>query len=587
MPNELVCDLFDYLDGWDIHHAFSRLNIRFESFVNRSLLPLRINLSSKSQSTIEENCRNVIIPNRHRLFSLHLYTHPVIRTFFDYCIIDDSFIRLQSIILRGLPANKLLAILFHLNFLPRLSSLTIYLEDDYYYNLSDIYRLLFRLPALKYSKVSVTDCEESDLHLPMPINGKASTIEHLVINFPCTVGELTSLLHHTPHLQRLTCCDRLIETDNSEKNRDEPLTLLQLKSICIDECEITFDEFEPFIKRISSQLRTLRFKTSSSDYFDAQRWKQLIKKHMPHLQKFHFSCGLYTGSPTGMIVAFNGETINQFTSTFWTDRHCFFEMATTDDELVYSINSKKSVLNETFHSKFCFFHSRKMWFDHPLSNEIVHFNAMKSVDLQSKTTTTRPIQLTINEYPADAWKPELIDAMKPCFDAVEFTHLNINCIGLPFKILIEIIHLLPNLLSLELSFLTRLQSQSLSFEDSEMLLLVSITNKITKVKVDHIQSIEQMHLLMDLCPRMRYLEVGYTTDNDLEKIIGSISMSSNTRALYLCSLCLCKTGSQEQLIDTLNNMIDFERLFQPESKAFRNYVIHRGQNKVFLHWNLS
>lgn len=532
---------------------------------------MRTNLSSKSQLTVQEHCRNVIIPNRHHLLSIHLHTQPIIRTFFDYCTIDESFTCLQSILLRGLQANKLLTILFHLNFLPRLFRLTIHLEDDYYYNLADIYRLLFRLPVLKYSRVSVHDYEESDIHLPMSINGKVSTIEHLVIDFPCTIEELTSLLYHTPYLKHLTCSDRIVETDKSERKNEELLTLVHLKSIHFDECEVSFDEFEPFIKRISSQLRTLRLSTVSEDYFNGQRWKQLINKHMPHLQNFHFKCCLYTGYPTGMIAESN-ETINQFTSTFWTDRNCFPELTTTGEELIYSINTKRFIRKKQKFfigiSIFCSYF-RKMWFDQPAK------------------ITTQPIQLTIRDYPVDVWGTELIEIMKPCLTSVGFTHLNIDCNGLPFKILTEIIHLLPNLVSLQLSHTAILQSQSLSFEDSEMLLLVSITNKISKVKVNQIQSIEQMHLLMDLCPRMRYLEVEYTTDNDLEKIIGSISMCSNTRALYLCSLGVCKIDLHEQIIDTLNKMIDFERLFQPESRTFRNYVIHRGHNKLVLDWNLS
>lgn len=203
------------------------------------------------------------------------------------------------------------------------------------------------------------------------------------------------------------------------------------------------------------------------------------------------------------------------------------------------------------------------------------------------TTITRPIQLTIQGYTNETWEPAYIDTMKPCFTAIEFTHLTIDCHGLPIGLLVDIVRLLPNLLSLQLSSWTDLHLQSLSFEDSEMLLLVSITNKISKVKVDQIQTIEQLQLVMDLCPRMQEFHVGYTTDNDLEKIIGCISLNNETRALYLRHLCLSMNNSNEEIVRTLHDMISFESLFQLESKSFRDYVIQQRDKNVFLHWNLS
>ncbi len=58
-----------------------------------------------------------------------------------------------------------------------------------------------------------------------------------------------------------------------EINRNEErLTLSHLSHISIDNCEIEFDEFEVFIKRISSQLRMLCLTTFwNPAYLDANR----------------------------------------------------------------------------------------------------------------------------------------------------------------------------------------------------------------------------------------------------------------------------------------------------------------------------
>jgi hypothetical protein len=230
-----------------------------------------------------------------------------------------------------------MTILFYLNSLPQLSSLTIILEEDYYFNLSDIFRLIFRFSSLKYTKVSASDCEESDILIPMSINEKPSPIEHLVINFACTIKEITSLLQHTPVLRRLTC-ERLVETDEIY-NKEEPLTLLHLTNITIDDCEIGFNEFEIFIKKISSELQLLRLKTSSPSYLDAKRWKQLIKKHIPHLHEFHFDCR--TDAELLTDITPDPETLIQFTSPFWMERNWFFEFEDTADGYTYSIHPAK------------------------------------------------------------------------------------------------------------------------------------------------------------------------------------------------------------------------------------------------------
>jgi len=277
----------------------------------------------------------VIIPNKHRILSLHLSGHSLIHEFFMHCNIDSSFNRLESVVLSGVSDYKLLLILCSLNSLPRLFSLTMLLEEDSYYNISDIYRIIFRLPSLKFNKLSLADVEETNIFIPMAINKTFSTIEHLVINHCCNLDELTSILCHTPHLRYLTC-EQLVETDEISK-KEVRLALSNLTRACFHNCNVDFDAFEMFIKKISSQLEVLRLETSSHpDYLNATRWKQLIRKHIPRLRKFHFDHQVY--DPVFNKLSPNHEAINQFASTFWIERQWFFEFKDSIDEHVYSIH---------------------------------------------------------------------------------------------------------------------------------------------------------------------------------------------------------------------------------------------------------
>ncbi|CAF2865435.1 unnamed protein product [Rotaria sp. Silwood2] len=575
LSNELLYEIFDYLDGYDIYKGFSKLNIRFHNLISFSSLPLKINFSKKSQPTLEHCCRNVIIPNKHRLLSLHLDSHSIIHNFFIHCYIDSSFNHLQSIILSGFSDYKILMILFYLNSLPCLSSLTIELEDDSYYNISDIYQIIFRLPCLKFNKMSLLNYDELNISIPISINQKFSIIEHLILNHDCNIDELTSILSHTPQLRHLTC-QHVVETDEIV-NKEILLTLSNLIHVSFVECSVKFDILEKFIKKISSQLKVWHLNTfEETAYLDANRWRRLITNHIPHLCKFYFNHHM---SINNNDIFPNCESINQFTSIFCTKRQWFFEFKDQLDTFVYSI-----------------YPYRKTWYNHyeyeqfdVYSDGNIHQQTSKFIDISCQQETTnsfiQSIQLTIENHAFAVWYPSYTDHMKPCLLAVKFTHLKIHCNDTPIDMLIELIHLMPNLQSLEVLSLPLVNLTDLSRENTEMLLLVSINNKITKVKFDKMVEINQIHFLMNLCPRMQYLEIGYTTENNLENIVGSISMNNTTHILYLCGLCLYVSDANEKTIQRLHSIIDFERLFHPV-KAFCDYTIRRIGDKIYLKWKL-
>jgi hypothetical protein len=338
LSNELFYEIFDYLDGCDIYKAFSNLNIRFQNLISCSSIPIKVDFNLNSKSLVEHRCRHFIIPNKHRLLSLHLRSETLIDEFFKYCTIDSSFNRLESIVLGGLTDRTLLWILFYLNSLPHLSSLTICMEEDYYYNLGDIYRLIFSLSALKYNKLMLFSYEELDIVVPNVINQKFSCIKYLVIDHACTLNELSSLLYHTPQLCHLTC-ERLVDIDEIVK-KDLPITLSHLRYISIGECQIDFNEFEVFIKEISSQLQVLRISISwNSTYLDGNRWEQLIKKHMPHLNKFHFNYDQYTDDDFSIDSGY--AFINRFTSPFWIERQWLSELRIDLREIFFSVHPYK------------------------------------------------------------------------------------------------------------------------------------------------------------------------------------------------------------------------------------------------------
>ncbi|CAF3921543.1 unnamed protein product [Rotaria sordida] len=352
LSNDLFYEIFDYLDAYDIYKAFSKLNIRFYNLLTFSSLPLKINLSKQSESILEHCCRNVIIPNKHRILSLHLNGDSLINKFFTYCNIDSSFNRLQSIILSGLSDYKLLMILFYLN-----------------------------------------------------------TIEHLVLNHHCNIDELTSILTHTPHLRYLTC-RHPVEIDEIAR-KEILLTLPNLTYICFVRCALKFDILEKFMRKISSQLQVWHLNTyEDAAYLDANRWKRLIKIHIPHLRKFYFNH--HMSIDDGDIVP-NCESINQFTSIFWIERQWFFELKDELHQFVYSI-----------------YPYRKRWYDNDEYEQFdinldVNTHQQKStyIDISRQQETTNSfiqsipcIQLIITDNVFAVWYPSYTDHFTQCNEMI-------------------------------------------------------------------------------------------------------------------------------------------------------------------------
>jgi hypothetical protein len=229
-------------------------------------------------------------------------------------------------------------ILFYLNLLPRLSSLTIHLEEDSQDNVKDVYRIMLCLPSLKYSKLSASYYDESNLFIPLALNQPFSTIEYLVILVGCSIKDLTSILYHTPHLRHLYC-HRLLAMDEIG-GKEVSLTLPNLTHVHFEECLVKFDAFKVFMKKICSKLQRLYLMTySNMNYLDANRWEQLIKKHMPHLCKFYLSNHVFLEYSNDIIP--DHKLITQFITPFWIERQWYFELEKYMDGLIYSINSYK------------------------------------------------------------------------------------------------------------------------------------------------------------------------------------------------------------------------------------------------------
>jgi hypothetical protein len=326
LANEVLYEIFEFLDIYHVYQAFFNLNIRFDNLITYSILPIKINISSISKSAFKHYNRDIIIPNIDRINSLR------ISNVFIYDLVSSPFnmlselLRLERLSLNNIESKYLEQLLFQLILLPLLSSLII-ISADSVKNRNTIYRQILRLPALKYCKLSLPPGRNTDEPLPIATN-EYSSIEHLIINNNICIHELDSLLSYVPQLRRFS----LQSLDDFWRNRTKvsSLVLNHLTHISLQLNRITFDQFQQLIVDLFPALQVLRISikyNSDTTYMDKDRWEQLISSHMPNLRIFDF---WYENSSSNITTNNNND---QFMTPFWIERQWSF--AQQRDQSIY------------------------------------------------------------------------------------------------------------------------------------------------------------------------------------------------------------------------------------------------------------
>ncbi len=315
LSNEILYEIFDFLDIYRVYEAFYDLNIRFQNLLSCSNLPIHINTSFLSKSNFQRYLTQFILPNIERISSLRLWNSFMFDDIFSSSENIKKFIGIKTVILDNvLSLNHL----NHLESLPNLSSLIINQSD--HTRMIDINcHSIFYLPSLKYCKLSLKGnvLFESQTNT----SNQLSTIEHLVINSEYDIQELPYLLSCIPNLRRLSIdslyrsYDRRVRTFSQVSNR---LTHVSLKLK-----NIKFRLFELFLINYFRDIQVLRISTNDDDeYMDANRWERLISSHIVNLRVFDIQ-HTYSFRYANDHLEYDNR-IKQFTTSFWVNRQWYF-----------------------------------------------------------------------------------------------------------------------------------------------------------------------------------------------------------------------------------------------------------------------
>jgi hypothetical protein len=160
---------------------------------------------------------------------------------------------------------------------------------------------------------------------------------------------------------------------------------------------------------------------------------------------------------------------------------------------------------------------------------------------------------------------------------LRITRLDIPYSGIFVGTLIDLIHHLPNLDSVRVWSLSLLKLSCISDEQISTLCLLSKTNKITKVNIQCLTELSQLQFLIDLCPRMQYLEISYLNDIDPKPFTRFILTKYLKSVFELCILCLYIAIPNDKIVEEIQDMINLEKLCD-------DYTIKCLYNKIYLRW---
>ncbi len=320
LSNELIYEIFEFLDYFHVYEAFFNMNIRFRSLLTNSNLPISISLSSMSKSAFKRYNADIIETNIDRISTLRIFDGFMYDPALSLISNILNSCRIETLVLDNIETQYLKNLLDQMLSLSSLSSLTISTVDRVN-DKSTIYRSIVRLPALNYCKLSLEGWS-SDWTLQMNTN-QCSPIEHLIITQCINLYELGCLLSYVPQLRRLS----LHSLQDSSKIWTNicPLVFHQLTHIHFNLNSIKFDQFERLIIDYFSMIHVLRLTSdwhTDSSYLNANMWEQLITFHLPNLRVFDIRFDVSesdTDDPSSIETR-----MNQFTLPFWIERQWFF-----------------------------------------------------------------------------------------------------------------------------------------------------------------------------------------------------------------------------------------------------------------------
>ncbi|CAF1233529.1 unnamed protein product [Rotaria sp. Silwood1] len=576
LSNELIYEIFEFLNNHHAFQAFYDLNQRFQNLFLNSNLLIKINISSIPKSKLQHYLTHIIKPYAYRI-ELFRLSNPFIDPCLLLLLIMKNLTQVTTLILNNIESIYIEQIVNNLSSLPVLSSLTIISIDTIQNHKNIIYNKIFRLPKLKYCQILIELLQYSK-SLSVATN-EFSTVEHLIINHEISIDQLLILLSYVPQLRRLSIGN--LKEPKINRTEKGSINLNYLTNVSLKLNNVNFNDFEILVTNYFRQIQVLTialqcigFYGNSIQYLNADRWEQLISTHMLNLRIFDFQLSYRILDSNRERQEFE-TLINKFNSTFWIEHQWFFDhhyhqMTWSNTAIFCSRNPyrKDYVLYDGL--------IQNMWssrFD--INEDPIHHICIHSTNMIKKSIDNFPNATKLTFCETFEVSRDLIAMdLNRFLPLQQLTKLTIECHHFSFEQLIELLQFTPNVHVLKLDSILLYRTNSLSIQQNDLSKLVSKINTITKVTISKEITLEKIQLFTTVFPRIEYLTINLYKE-DLQPIARFLLSKSHNNTRYLSSLCISKQRNDLMII--LENLIKSKKLL-------RDYTLKVINRKLYLWW---
>ncbi|CAF4565563.1 unnamed protein product, partial [Rotaria sp. Silwood2] len=547
-PNEIIFEIFQYLNIYYIYKAFYNINKKFQHLLFNSNIPLKVDATiTISKFNFQHFYNDMIIPNTNRITVLRISDPFIADMFITPSHLISSFICLKRLVLDNISIKSFDEIIKNSNVVfPELNTLIIYPNDNQIL-LYFLYRTVHLL-KLKYFKV---EYEIKILQTPIYYHldkNLISTIEHLVINIYFPYDTFYDVVCRMHKLRSLSI-DLLTDSDypNVPSFNLNPSSFENLKRVCLKLQKIRFNKFEDIVRKCFKFVEVLFISIEDDEeYLYAERWEKLISSHMQNLRIFDI---YHNGVQLQNQLDYD-ELIHAFTSSFWIEKHWFF---THQYDCFQSFNIKDSHSTHPYRRKNCEFH----W---QLNKEIrpfqgTNFNSVEHVLIYGTLPKTNCAnyfpnvnQLTINHYPEILHEP-LVNIINRIIPLDQLSKLVIKDFDVPFERLINILYVTCNLVTFKSDPLSLNDVDLNSIQQTKSFCSSSDRNKIRTVDMSYKYrliktldmpykySLKKIKLFIKLFRRLEHLTVEVNT-TELERTVEYLIVNKYHNVHGLLFLCI-------------------------------------------------
>ncbi|CAF3112325.1 unnamed protein product [Rotaria sp. Silwood2] len=523
LANEILYEIFEYLDPYDIYKGFYNLNKRFHNLAIHSNVLTKINVSTMSKSNFEDYYRNILIPNRNQIKLLRLSNPFTADIIFSPPRTILNFGHLETLILDNVQIRYFTKVFNRLIDLPKLHSLTISLVG-YNQSVDLLFIHTFRLPKLKYCKIEYQRKDNNNEPFQLYFTQcYSSPIECLIINGRFPVHAFRNLLCCLPKLQHLSI-DYLVDSRYyMEQEELSHIELKYLKHVSLKFDLIYFYEFEKIIKEFFYHVEILRLTTHYDERFlNAKRWEKLIMSYMPYLRIFDIS--------------------HQDSMKNDLRYHDYTYYGKPDDQICSNIQEK-------------------------------NLNSVKHLYIASEATGDDCVNYfpNVNELSIEVSVNSISATLHRMIPLRQLTKLVINSYVHQMKDIINLLRFTPNVHTLSFNLLC-LYDMNIHFnKQNEKFQYVLKKNKIQNLILSEECLFSEIQFIVYLFPRLEYLKAEMKK-KEIEQIIRFLLSKTHNKTHNLFYLCISKV-SKVRLKKT-KMVIKSENLLNDHSIKYINRDLH-------------